>query len=160
MEEIIQQLRDVLTEDKRDKSRLISLLQEVQEKLGYLPREAMLEIAKFLQVPASAIYSIATFYNQFRFVPPGKHPIKVCLGTACHLAGGSLVLEAVERELDIKVGEVTADREFGLERVACIGCCAVAPVMTIDDTVYSKLTPVKVEEVLVLLKPRGESKEE
>lgn len=153
MEAINQLLGYILTEDKKNKSRLIFLLQEVQEKLGYLPREAMLEIAKFLQVPASSIYSVATFYNQFRFAPPGKHPVKVCLGTACHLAGGSLVLEAVERELNIKVGGVTLDQEFSLERVACIGCCAIAPVMTVNDIVYPELTPMKVEEILVLLKP-------
>ena len=160
MEAINEQLGHILTEDKKDKSRLIFLLQEVQEKLGYLPREAMLKIAEFLQVPASNVYSVATFYNQFRFKPQGKHPVKVCLGTACHLAGGSLVLEAAERELDIKVGEVTPDQEFGLERVACIGCCAIAPVMTVNGSVYPKLTPMKVEEVLVLLKPPSEAKEE
>lgn len=153
MEAINEQLGHILTEDKKDKSRLISILQEVQERLGYLSGEAMLKIAEFLQVPASNVYSVATFYNQFRFKPQGKHPIKVCLGTACHLAGGNLVLEAVERELDIKVGEVTPDLEFSLERVACIGCCAIAPVMTVNDNVYPKLTPMKVEEALVLLKP-------
>ena len=160
MEAINEQLGHILTEDKKDKSRLIFLLQEAQERLGYLPREAMLKIAEFLQVPASNVYSVATFYNQFRFKPQGKHPVKVCLGTACHLAGGSLVLEAAERELDIKVGEVTPDQEFGLERVACIGCCAIAPVMTVNGSVYPKLTPMKVEEVLVLLKPPSEAKEE
>ena len=160
MEIINEQLGHILSGDKKDKSRLIFLLQEVQEKLGYLPREAMLKIAEFLQVPASNVYSVATFYNQFRFKPQGKHPVKVCLGTACHLAGGSLVLEAAERELDIKVGGVTPDQGFSLERVACIGCCAIAPVMTVNDSVYPKLTPMKVEEVLVLLKPPSEAKEE
>ncbi len=117
-------------------------------------------IAQFLEVPPGTVYSVATFYNQFRFVPSGKHPVKVCLGTACHLAGGTLILEAAERELDIKVGQVTPDREFSLERVACIGCCAIAPVMTVNETVYPKLTPVKVEEAFVLLKPPVEGKEE
>lgn len=159
MEKIKESLRGILTEDRKDQSRLIFLLQEAQEKLGYLPKEALLEIAQFLGMPASAVYSVATFYNQFRFTPVGKHPIKVCLGTACHLAGGKLVLEAVERELNIKVGEITADGEFSLERVACIGCCALAPVMTINNDAHPKLTPVKVEAILALLKPRRELKE-
>lgn len=159
MEKIKESVRGILTEDRKDQSRLIFLLQEAQEKLGYLPKEALLEIAQFLGMPASAVYSVATFYNQFRFTPVGKHPIKVCLGTACHLAGGKLVLEAVERELNIKVGEITADGEFSLERVACIGCCALAPVMTINNDAHPKLTPVKVEAILALLKPRRELKE-
>lgn len=160
MEEIKQQLAHILTEDKKDRSRLIFLLQSAQNKLGYLPGEAMLAIAQFLEVSPSTVYSVATFYNQFHFTPLGKHPIRVCLGTACHLAGGNLILEAVERELDIKVGGVTPDREFSLERVACIGCCAIAPVMTVNDTVYPKLTPMKVEEALVLLKPPADEKKE
>ncbi len=158
MEEIKKRLRGLLTEDKKDRSRLISLLQEVQQEFGYLPQEAMLEIAQFLGLPPSNVYGVATFFNQFRLTPVGKHPIRVCLGTACHLAGGKLVLEAVERELGIKVGTVTEDGRFGLERVACIGCCALAPVMTINDNVYPKLTPVKVEEVLTLLKSISDEK--
>lgn len=159
MEELKERLRQLLTEEKRDKRRLIYLLQEVQQEFGYLSQEMMLEIAKFLGVPPSTVYGVATFFNQFRFAPVGKHPISVCLGTACHLAGGKLVLEAVERELDIKVGSVTADGRFGLERVVCVGCCALAPVMTIDGDVYPKLTPMKAEEVLTILKSGGDLEE-
>lgn len=157
MEEVRKRLQKILTRGKKNRRRLISLLQEVQQEFGYLPQEAMLRIARFLGVPPSTVYGVATFYNQFRFTPVGKHPMRVCLGTACHLAGGKLVLEMVERELDIKVGSVTTDGRFGLERVACIGCCALAPVMTINSDVYPKLTPVKTEEVLTLIKSRGES---
>lgn len=128
------------------------LLQEVQARFGYLPREAMQEIARFLQIPGSAVYGVATFYNQFRFTPLGKHPIKVCMGTACHMQGGRLVSEALERELDIQVGGITEDGEFSLDRVACIGCCMMAPVMVVGEAVYPKMTPLKVEEALTQFK--------
>ena len=153
MEELKQELADILTPGIRDRRHLIALLQRVQHRLGYLSKEAMLAIADFLEIPGSTVYGIATFYNQFRFIPLGKHPVKVCMGTACHLAGGKLVLEAMARELDIQVGGITPDHEFSLERVACIGCCALAPVVVIGDAVYPRMTPPKVEEVLVIIKP-------
>jgi len=109
----------------------------------------MQEIARFLEISQVEVYGVATFYNQFRFVPLGKHHIRVCMGTACHLARGKLVLEALERELDIKVGETTKDANFSLERVACVGCCMLAPVMVTGDKIYSRMTPFKVEEALV-----------
>ena len=159
MEELEQQqVEEILTPDKKERRRLIFILQEVQQRLGYVPKEAMLKIADFLGVPGSTVWGIASFYNQFRFVPPGKHPVSVCMGTACHLAGGKLVLEAMARELDIEVGEVSQDREFSLDRVACIGCCALAPVVTVGDSVYPRMTPPKVEEVLVSIKPAASKK--
>jgi NADH-quinone oxidoreductase subunit E len=148
-EELEKQLDEVLTEDKQERRRLISILQEVQQRLGYISGEAMLRIAAFLDIPPSTVYSVATFYNQFRFTPPGKHPVNVCMGTACHMAGGKLVLDAMARELDIEVGGITEDREFSLDRVACLGCCALAPVVTIDGYIYARMTSPKVEEVLV-----------
>jgi NADH-quinone oxidoreductase subunit E len=151
--ELNHELADILTQDKKDRRHLISLLQQVQHKLGYISKEAMLAIADFLEIPESAVYGIATFYNLFRFIPLGKHPVKVCMGTACHLAGGQLVLEAMARELDIQVGGITPDRDFSLDRVACVGCCALAPVVVISDSVYPRMTPPKVEEVLVTIKP-------
>ncbi len=156
MEELKQELADILKPDKKSRRHLISLLQEVQQKSGYLYKEAMLAIADFLEIPGSTVYGIATFYNQFRFTPLGKHPVKVCMGTACHLAGGKLVLEAMARELDIEVGGITPDHEFSLDRVACVGCCALSPVAVIGDSVYPKMTPPKVEEVLVTIKPVSE----
>ncbi len=160
MEELEQKLADILTPNKKDRRHLISLLQQVQYKLGYLSNEAMLAIADFLEIPESTVYGIATFYNQFRFIPLGKHPVKVCMGTACHLAGGKLVLEAMARELDIQVGGITPDQEFSLERVACIGCCALAPVVVVGDSVYPRMNPPKVEEVLVLVKPVSQEQSE
>jgi NADH-quinone oxidoreductase subunit E len=160
VEELKQNLADILTPNKKDRRHLISLLQQVQYKLGYLSNEAMLEIADFLEIPESTVYGIATFYNQFRFTPLGKHPVKVCMGTACHLAGGRLVLEAMARELDIQVGGITPDQEFSLERVACVGCCALAPVVVVGDSVYPRMNPPKVEEVLVTIKPVSQEQSE
>ncbi|MDH5364905.1 MAG: NADH-quinone oxidoreductase subunit NuoE [Dehalococcoidia bacterium] len=144
-----EQLAKITAQYKKEKGSLIPLLQEVQERLGYLPKKAMQEIARFLEISEIEVYGVATFYNQFRFLPLGKHHVRVCMGTACHLAGGKLVLEALERELDIKVGETTKDANFSLERVACVGCCMLAPVMVTGDKIYSRMTPFKVEEALV-----------
>jgi NADH-quinone oxidoreductase subunit E len=147
------QLADVLTPDRKERRHLIAILQAVQTKKGYISKEAMLKIAEFLGVPGASVYGIATFYNQFRFTPPGKHPVNVCMGTACHLAGGRLVLEAMVRELKVDVGGITEDKEFSLDRVACVGCCALAPVVVIGGTVYPRMNAQKVEEVLVTVKP-------
>ena len=147
-----EQLAGILDRHKGEKKELISLLQKTQVELGYLPKEAMQEIARFLGIKAVEVWGVATFYNQFRLVPLGKHHVRVCMGTACHLTGGKLILEALERELDIKVGETAEDGSFSLERVACIGCCMLAPVMVIKDRIYPKMTPFKVEEALVLYK--------
>ncbi len=148
-EEVKQQAADILKSWRGERRGLIPVLQEIQAHFGYLPPEAMLQVARFLRIPESAVYGVATFYNQFRFVPPGKHPIKVCLGTACHIRGGHIILEAWERELGIKVGEVTPDHEFSLERVACVGCCAMAPVTVVEETVQGKVTPTRVKGILL-----------
>ena len=148
-EEIKRQTLEILKSRSRERGKLITLLQDIQAKFGYLPREAMLELANFLDIPESEIYSVATFYNQFRLVPPGKHQVKVCLGTACQTKRGRIILEAWQRELDIKVGETTADREFSLERVACVGCCAMAPVTVVNDGVEGKVSPTRVKGILL-----------
>jgi NADH-quinone oxidoreductase subunit E len=148
-EQASQAVAEILSSHKKEKKDLIPLLQEVQTRLGYLPRKAMQEIAGFLEVAEVEVWGVATFYNQFRFIPLGKHHTIVCMGTACHLAGGKLILEALERELDIKVGETAGDGNFSLERVACIGCCMLAPVVVIGNRIYPKMTPFKVEEALI-----------
>jgi NADH-quinone oxidoreductase subunit E len=148
-EQASQAVAEILSSHKKEKKNLIPLLQEVQTSLGYLPREAMQKIAGFLEMPEVEVWGVATFYNQFRFVPLGKYHTVVCMGTACHLAGGKLILDALERELDIKVGETSGDGNFSLDRVACIGCCMLAPVVVIGDKIYPKMTPFKVEEALV-----------
>ncbi|MCL0098125.1 NAD(P)H-dependent oxidoreductase subunit E, partial [Dehalococcoidia bacterium] len=114
----------------------------------FLSPEAIADISSFLDISENDIYSVASFYAQFRFTRPGDHTIKVCLGTACHVRGGERILESLERALNIQCGQTTEDFKFSLERVACIGCCALAPVMVIDEEVYSKVTPAKIKEVL------------
>jgi NADH-quinone oxidoreductase subunit E len=151
---IKEQLTETLSTYSRERRNLIPLLQECQAKLGYLPKEAMQEIAAFLGIPEVVVYGVATFYNQFRFTPLGRHHTRVCMGTACHMAGGKLVLEALKRELSIKIGETSEDGEFSLERVACVGCCMLAPVMLISDEVYPRMTPFKVEETLIPYKQK------
>ena len=151
-EQVDQVIAEIFRSYGKDRKNLVPLLQAIQVKLGYLPKEAMKGIASFLEIPEVEVWGVATFYNQFRFVPLGKYHTTVCMGTACHLARGRLILEALERELDIKVGETAEDGIFSLERVACIGCCMLAPVIVIKDKIYPKMTPFKVEEALVSYK--------
>jgi len=131
-----------------EQGELIPLLQQIQAEFGYLPPEPMRQASRFLNVTESDVYGVATFYSQFRFQPPGKHHVKVCQGTACHVRGGNLVLEQVVRKLGVSPGETTDDRKFSLERVACFGSCALAPVVVIDDKVYGRLTPKKTEKLI------------
>lgn len=127
---------------------LIPVLQKAQKELGYLSEEAVTEVAHFLGLSSSDIYGVASFYAQFRFERPGEHEIKVCQGTACHVRGSARILEEVERELGIHPGETTADYKYSLERVACVGCCALAPVMIMDDVVHAKMTVAESKKIL------------
>lgn len=145
-------LKEVLAGAPKERHHLIRILQMVQDRLGYLPEEAMREVAHLLGLSPAEVYGVTTFYNQFRLVPLGKHHIVVCMGTACHSMGGALVLDAFERELGIKVGEVTEDRMYSLDRVGCIGCCTQAPVVVVNNRIFPKMTPYKVEEVLARIK--------
>jgi len=144
-----EELSTILEKHRSERNGLIPILLEIQKEFGYLPKEAMKRVAHFLGMKPIDVWGVATFFNQFRLTPPGRNHIKACLGTACHLAGGRLVLEALERELSIKVGETSGDGHFSLERVACIGCCMLAPVMVIKDKIYPKMSPFKVEESLI-----------
>jgi NADH-quinone oxidoreductase subunit E len=150
-------LSAILEKHGRENS-LIPLLLEIQKGLGYLPKEGLRKVADLLGMRAMDVWGVATFFNQFRHTPLGKNHVKVCMGTACHLAGGRVVLEAFERELTIKVGETATDGSFSLDRVACIGCCMLAPVAMIKDKIFSKMSPFKAEESLIPY--RGEAKEE
>jgi NADH-quinone oxidoreductase subunit E len=135
-----------------DTSQLIPILQKVQETFGYLPEVAIHDVGSYLGMTSVQIYGVASFYNHFRYIPLGKHPVQMCMGTACHMVGGGLVLEALERALDVEVGGITEDKQFSLDRVACIGCCGLAPVMVIGEKIFPKMTSTKVDEVLVNLK--------
>lgn len=130
---------------EKEKSNLIPILQMIQQRHRFLPEDAITIVAEYLGVSNCEVYGVATFYNEFRLTPPGKHAIKVCLGTACHVRGGEIILENFERKLGIKAGETTPDREFSIDRVACIGCCALAPVAVVDEKVHSHVAPSKVE---------------
>jgi len=148
-EAILEDIAEMLSRSEKQRENLIPILQEIQQRHSYLSPDAMEMVAQHLGISSSEVYGVATFYNQFRFHPPGKHQIKVCLGTACHVVGGDIILENFERKLGIKDGETTPDREFSIERVACVGCCALAPVAIVDDVVQACMAPSKVEGILL-----------
>jgi len=131
-----------------DKGQLISILQDIQAELYYLPREALVQVSDTLGVPLSRVYSVATFFRAFSLKPRGKHLINVCLGTACHVRGASKVLEQMERSLDISPGETTADARFTLETVNCMGCCALGPVVNVDGEYFGQMNAGKVDSLL------------
>jgi len=131
-----------------DKSKLITILQDVQAEYNWLPPDALRHIAKRLHVPLIDVFGIATFYKSFSLERRGTHLVRVCLGTACHVRGGPRILETAERILGIKADETTADYEFTVESVNCLGCCALGPVMVVDKEYYGKLPPAKVEGIL------------
>lgn len=128
---------------------LIGVLLAMQNEFGYLPKSGMKQVAKKLSLSAANVFAVATFYNQFRFIPPGKYPIKVCMGTACHIKQGRLVLDHFERKLGIAEGEVSEDREYSLDRVACVGCCTLAPVALVGEEVIGEMSPTKVDGLLL-----------
>jgi NADH-quinone oxidoreductase subunit E len=148
-EQAVRQTREILGGFSRERASLIPILQKVQGKLGYLPREAMMEIAAYLDIGAIDVYGVVTFYNQFRLNPPGKHSIKVCLGTACHMKGGYITLDAWKRRLNIQPRQTTPDREFDLDTVACVGCCTMAPVTVVDNKPEGKVEPTRVDGLLL-----------
>lgn len=141
-------LSKIFREYEGEKGAVITVLQKVQEKLGYLSKEAISEVAKFLRMSETEIFGIASFYAQFRFTPYGKHAVRVCLGTACHVRGGEEIMKAAENKLGIERGNTTDDLSFSLERVACFGSCALSPVMVVDKDVYGRLTTIKVRAIL------------
>ena len=153
-----QETRQILKRFGRRRGNLIPILQNTQGRLGYLPREAMLEIAEFLDIPKIDVYGVVTFYNQFRLNPPGRHSIRVCLGTACHMKGGYITLDAWKRRLGIDRGETTPDREFDLDTVACVGCCAMAPVTVVNAKPQAKVEPTKVDGILLSFEREREKK--
>jgi NADH-quinone oxidoreductase subunit E len=155
-----QEVEKILGEIGSSRENLIPILQKVQEKLGYLPREAMVEIAKGLGIPEIEVYGVITFYNQFRLNPPGKHSIRVCLGTACHMKGGHIALDAWKRRLNIGPGETTDDREFDLDTVACVGCCTLAPVTVVDAKPQARVEPTRVDGLLLAFKNETRKPEE
>jgi NADH-quinone oxidoreductase subunit E len=145
----IEQIVDTIVPYNAGRGDLIPVLQKMQARLGWLPREALMAIAEKLKINSSDVYSVATFYNQFRLTPPGRQQIKVCLGTACQIKGGRIILDSWKRELSIEEGQTSADREYGLERVACVGCCAMAPVTVVNNKIEAKVSPIRIKGILL-----------
>jgi NADH-quinone oxidoreductase subunit E len=141
------ELFEVLERHQPARASLVPILQDVQERLGYLPRESLDAIARYLGTSTHAVFGVATFYTQFRFREPARHAIQVCLGTACHVRGGALIMRELSSRLGIEPGQHTPDGEFSLDRVACFGSCALAPVAVVDGKVHGLLSPAGVEEL-------------
>jgi NADH-quinone oxidoreductase subunit E len=143
-----ERLNEILSAYEGSEDELIPILQQVQQVFGYLPEPAMKRIAKFLKLPESTVFGVGTFYAQFKLVPSGRNIIRVCRGTACHVRGGARILREVEKHLGIKPGESSMDLEYCLETVACIGACALAPTMVVNNETHGQMTTKKVAEVL------------
>lgn len=141
-------MESILDNYQRDKGMLVSILQDIQAEYNYLPKEALVELSQTLGAPLSQVYSVATFFKAFSLEPRGRHLINVCLGTACHVRRAVRVLEAIERELDIKASKTTKDLKFTLETVNCVGCCALGPVVIIDGEYYGQMKTDKVRALL------------
>lgn len=141
-------IEGIIRQHGAQKSALIAMLQDIQHEYTYLPEDALRHLARTVGVPLSRAYSLATFYRAFSLKPKGRHPISVCLGTACHVKGAVKILEKFERELGIKSGQTTPDLNFGLEQVRCLGCCGLAPVVTVGQDLYGKVTLVRVDQIL------------
>jgi len=131
-----------------DRGALIPILQKTQSRFDFIAPEMVDVIGRYTGVAAGEIYGVASFYAQFRFKKPGEHTIKVCLGTACHVRGSARILEVLEHDLEIKAGEVTADGKYGIEEVACFGCCALAPVVMVDKDVHGRMSSTKSRKLL------------
>ena len=142
------ELAEILSRYSGASSELIPILQEVQEKFGYLPAEVMQRVAKFLRLTDNMVYGVSTFYAQFKLTPLGRRIVKVCRGTACHVRGGAKILDEVEKTLGVKAGGTSGDMEYTLETIACFGSCALAPVVVIDDVVHGRVTTSSVRGII------------
>lgn len=149
-------MQKIVDKYKGKKGTLIPLMQEIQKAFGYVPKEAIHMIAKTMDMYPAEIYGVLTFYTQFYLTPRGKHTIKVCQGTACHVMGGKEILDYLSDKLSIKDGETTKDGLFSLERVACLGCCGMAPVVQVDDDFYGNCTIQMMNGMLEKYKKEGE----
>ncbi len=141
-------VEDILKKFGDDPSQLIGALQDIQETYNYLSYDTLLQMSEKMQIPLSRIYSLATFFKAFSLKPRGKYCISVCLGTACHVAGGVKLIEQIERELHVTRGGTTTDMNFSLDEVHCLGCCGLAPVVTVNEDVHGKLTLSKIPAML------------
>ncbi len=140
--------RDVIEKYPKEQRYTLAILQDIQRKYKYIPREALENLAVYLETPLSRLYGMATFYKALSLTPKGENIITVCDGTACHVAGSMIVMDELEKAIGIKPGETTKDLKFSINTVNCIGCCAIAPVMMMNEKYYGNLTPKSVREIL------------
>jgi NADH-quinone oxidoreductase subunit E len=154
--ELVHEVDNVLMNFEREQSELIPVLQEVQQKLGYLPEVALQRVADYLRIPECTVFGVATFYALFKLSPSGKRIVKVCRGTACHVRGGTRILGEVEKRLNIKQGETSSNLDNSIQTIACFGSCALAPVLVVNEKVYGRVTPAKVEKILTDTDPNGQ----
>lgn len=146
----------ILARYESQPANLIPVLQEIQDEFNYLPKDELKMVAERLQVPLTQVYSVATFFKMFSLEPKGRHQVRVCLGTACHLRGGQRLVETVSRRLGVEVGHATEDLQFSLETVGCLGSCAQAPLMMVDDKYFGRMAVDKVPKILKLYKKQDQ----
>jgi len=142
------QIDAIIKQYGKKESFILSILQDIQAKEKYLPKDILEQVSQKMQMPLTKIFRIATFYNALSIKPRGRHKVDVCLGTACHVRGGTKIIDKLKRDLGIGVGETTKDKRFTLESVRCVGCCSLGPVAVIDGTVYGRLTQDKLHSML------------
>ena len=153
-------VQDILNSREKERKHLIPILQDIQKEYGFLSKENMIRISEYLEISPNEVYGVASFYQQFKFIKPGKHIISVCLGTACFVKGGNVLAETVRTKLNIEPGETTEDGLFSFERVACLGCCALSPVVQIDDEIYGQVKPSKLLNIINRMIKKEKSEEE
>lgn len=154
IDEAYKSASEVLTPEQKRRGLLIHALQEIQKEYNYLPEDALKQLSKKLQIPLADIYSTASFYKHFYFKPRGKNVVCVCMGTACHVRGASKVLEKFKETLQLNEGETAPDLSVTLETVGCVGCCGLAPVVTVNEEVIGAVNPKKVEEIIKVVKTK------
>ena len=142
------EVETIIQRNGSTESSILAILQDIQTRERYLPKDTLEYVSQKMQIPLTRIYRIATFYNALSLKPRGRHKIDVCLGTACHVRGGTKIMEKLERELKVKVGETTKDQRFTLETVRCVGCCSLGPVMVVDDEVFGRVSQDKASGLL------------
>lgn len=143
-----QALDTILQRHPKDPSSIIQVLLDIQNELYYLPKDVLEHVSRYLDVPISRAYYLATFYKAFSLKPKGKYPIAVCTGTACHVQGALKIMDTISREIGIKEGETTPDKKFSIESVRCLGCCGLAPVVTVGKNLHGKVPISKVSKIL------------
>lgn len=152
----LKRVDEIIDKYNAEKSSLIGIFQDIQAEYRYLPKEAISRVVDRLSIPLTQAYMVATFYKSFSLVPRGEHEIHVCLGTACHLRGGQRLIENFERTLGVKAGGTTKDMKFTLETVNCLGACALAPLVRVDQKNYAKVTADKISKIVKEYRPDGE----